>query len=332
MLEPEKQPETQEEKSSHKDMLLRAVAIIGLIAIIVLGAWGIIELTFNLPSFLGGVGSNLSSLFSHPEQQGPEAVTVTLPQYVYTGEPFTVSWVHENASAQNYSYTLSYSCAQGLSIQTPTPTGKLVTVPCNTPFNYTDATANLPLTPSVTGPSQISTTITVSALSLADGSVTASGSSTVVVLPARNVRPGATTTPQQKTPVVQTHPSTGTQYSNPAGIADLSTTILSIRPSGYGLVAVQFAIQNNGTKAVPYGWTFSANVPVGYPYTYYSRPQRTLYPGDKIVYTLTFSISQYPSYQYGVNTITIVADPENRVIESNKTNNTVSAPLPPTLY
>lgn len=49
---------------STKDMFLRAIAVLGLIAILLLGAWGIIQLAVNLPSFLANVGGSVSSVFT----------------------------------------------------------------------------------------------------------------------------------------------------------------------------------------------------------------------------------------------------------------------------
>jgi len=330
----------QEEKPTYKDTLLRAIAIIGLVAIIVLGAWGVIELTFNLPGFLGGIGGEFSSFFSHPAKQGPESVTVTLPQFVYTDEPFTAAWVHINPANQNYSYTLSYSCTNGLSIKAPTPTGTLVAVPCNTPFDYVSATSSMALVPSVVGTAQLSTTITVSAISLTDGSVTAVGTSSVVVLPPRNVKPVGTTTTTKPAPKTVTKKVilSSTRYTHLSGLPDLAVNIISLVPQGNNFYSVQFVIQNTGTNVMQQGWLFSAALPVGMPYTYYSQPQQALFPGDKIVYTLTFSTNtntgyqyqnQYPyGYTYGTNTVTIIADPSNLRAESNKGNNTATAPLP----
>lgn len=47
-----------------KDMFLRGIAVLGLIAVLLLGAWGIIQIAVNLPGFLGGVGGSVSSVFN----------------------------------------------------------------------------------------------------------------------------------------------------------------------------------------------------------------------------------------------------------------------------
>lgn len=88
---------------SFKDTLLRGIALLGLIVILVLGAWGIILLAFNLPSFLGNVSEGISGLFTTREEApppmdeeepaeeevpvAPSATASPAPSYVYTPAP-----------------------------------------------------------------------------------------------------------------------------------------------------------------------------------------------------------------------------------------------------
>ena len=68
-----------EQQTGLKEMFLRLVAIVGLIAVLILGAWGIILLAFNLVGlFTGSV--HLSNLFNHPATQ--EVATTTAPVVV----------------------------------------------------------------------------------------------------------------------------------------------------------------------------------------------------------------------------------------------------------
>ena len=143
-------------------------------------------------------------------------------------------------------------------------------------------------------------------------------------------------------------------------------------------------ISNNGTNIVTGGWTFNAMLPINGSYTFGSQPQQALYPGDKIVYNLSFSNTfgsaqsnygytngyTYPAgyqvsgyscngyncaaptnttypyntgynynntgYNYGntygtgysLGTVTITADPQNYIVETNKANNTASVSTP----
>ncbi|MDB5224563.1 MAG: hypothetical protein JWO43_185 [Candidatus Adlerbacteria bacterium] len=293
--------------NSFKDSFLRAIAVIGLIAVLILGAWGIIQIAFNLPGFLSNTGGAISSIFSRKPAVVKETTTVTLPQTTNSGEPFAIAWKHQNGTSTNYTYAVSYACAPGLSVKAPTPTGEFKAVPCATPFNYTNATANLQLTATATTTSQIAASFAVASINLATGAVTSIGTSTITVLPTRNattttIKPAtttakpATTSSKPSTTVV----TTNRRVSNPNGNPDLAIQILSLTPVGNGLDQVQFQISNSGDKTAVSGWNFVATLPVGYAYQYVSNPQQALYPGDRIVYTLTFSHSstqaQYNQY------------------------------------
>ncbi len=48
-----------------KDNIVRLVALLGLLLVLLLGAWGIILLAFNLPSIASTVGSSIVSLFDY---------------------------------------------------------------------------------------------------------------------------------------------------------------------------------------------------------------------------------------------------------------------------
>ncbi len=76
---------------NYRDTLLRGIALLGLIVVLVLGAWGIILLAFNLPSFLGGVSDSVSGLFTRGDEEPeviideePEVPTVVTPSQPVT--------------------------------------------------------------------------------------------------------------------------------------------------------------------------------------------------------------------------------------------------------
>jgi hypothetical protein len=287
-----------------RDRALRAIAILGLIVILLLGAWGIIQIAFTLYGFLG---HNNTSTNTNTTQ---EQVTVTAPATVASGSPFNLSFSHQNGSG-NYGYQISFSCAQGLTVQAPLPTGQLQAVPCNTPFNYTGATTNMPLTVSVSGSSPVSTTFTVAAKNLASNATTASGTATVSITPAANTAVGGTSTgsntssntktTKPKTTYVPAQ-RTATLYGSP----DLAVSMGTLA-GGNGNYSATFTIQNVGTNVTPANWTFNAWLPTNGGYTYTSAPQQALRPGDKIVYTLAFNTgsnyttygSTYNNYLYG---------------------------------
>jgi hypothetical protein len=287
---------TSPESATFRDRALRAIAILGLIVILLLGAWGIIQIAFTLYGFLGHTGSSAGTATNKQE-----LVTVTAPLTVTSGSPFNLSFSHTNGSG-NYAYQISFSCAQGLTVQAPLPTGQLQSVPCNTPFNYTGATTNMPLTVSVSGSSPVSTTFTVAAKNLASNAVTASGTATVSVTPLAHTSNSGTTsstshtTSNTKTTKPKTTYVPSTRAQTLYGSPDLAVSMGTIAGAN-GTYSATFTIQNVGTNVTPANWTFNAWLPTSGGYTYTSAPQQSLRPGDKIIYTLSFNTgSTYTTY------------------------------------
>lgn len=155
--------------------------------------------------------------------------------------------------------------------------------------------------------------------------------------PAPAPAPKPTYTPPVYTPPtyqVVTVPSTPSYY----GLADLVTTITSVGylrvkgdtstfvsantvPSGYG-GAVRFVVANRGTNTSN-PWNFRAQLPTsGNDSDYRSPNQRSLNPGDSIVFTLGFD-----GTSRGSGTVRIEADSNDNVRESNENNNTATASI-----
>ena len=89
---------------SLKDSLLRGIALLGLIVVLVLGAWGIILLAFNLPSFLGSVGTSISALFTR--EDGPSPLEEPdVPIVVTPTQPTTPQPAPTGAPGPSYVYT-----------------------------------------------------------------------------------------------------------------------------------------------------------------------------------------------------------------------------------
>lgn len=86
--------------------------------------------------------------------------------------------------------------------------------------------------------------------------------------------------------------------------------------------AVKFTIKNIGGS--PSGsWRWSASIPTQTAYIYQSQPQQPLAPGDSIDYTLGFDQSNKGADQ----TISITANFDHAVAESDANNNSASAKL-----
>ncbi len=340
------------ERTGFKDSALRAVAIIGLIAILVLGAWGIIQLVVGLPDFFNSFGGGSSSSTSQ------EQVVISQPSAVTSDQPFTLSWAHKNGSG-NHGFVISYACAEGLTFAAPVPTGQMQIVPCNTPFNFTNATQSMQLIPVLHTAQPVTTTFTIAANRLADNKMTASSTSgSVTVNPthqaaavtATPVAPVAKPTPtpvptpapvKVKTVATPRTPSTNYTASGRTsylyGASDLAVRILSVTPAANGRYVAQFVIENIGTNVARSGWTFTSDLPTDPMYTFLSQPQQKMYPGDKIVYTMGFDIPQAgcdsyycdTSNPYGgnVKTFSIMVDDSNITRGEQASNNFASTPF-----
>src|SRR6185312_1211257 len=99
--------ETHEHKTPVRDVALRAIAVLGLIAVLLLGAWGIIQLAVALPSLF----SNLGSVGSSTQK---ETLVVSSIANISSGQTLQVSWDHKNSDGE-HSYALSYACQSGVS-------------------------------------------------------------------------------------------------------------------------------------------------------------------------------------------------------------------------
>ncbi len=318
--------------TTFRENLLRVIAVIGLIAILLLGAWGIIKLAFYLPTFFSTWG------------KAKETLVVSVPAQTTSDKPFTLSWKHAGREGE-YSYSASYSCAQGLAFAAPVPTGAYQLVPCNTPFNYMGASSSMPLIPVLKDAAKATTTITVAATKLADGTITkkAAGMTTVSAstTATANATPGTAYTPATTTPAKPAPAATKPASAKPAatyvpsgrttnlyGAGDLAVQITSAPAQAHvgSRVSLQFVVTNIGTNAVAAGWMFNAVLPYAPVYVYPSAGQQMLYPGDKIVYTLGYDVVPANGGYYGGQAqATIEVDPTNYIREASEYNNTAVA-------
>lgn len=320
--------------STFRENALRVVAVLGLIAILLLGAWGIIQLAFRLPGFLQNFG------------KAKESVVLTLPAQTTSDKATTLSWKHTGYSGE-YAYAVSYTCAEGLSLAVPVPTGAYQLVPCDTPFNYIGATSTMPVIPVLAaGTAKATSTISVAATKLSSGTVSVRGSAKTMV--SASTTPAVTTTPgSTSTTRPSTTGSTGTRPSstyvpsgrtqNLYGLPDLSVEITQAPQAAAvgSRISLQFVVSNIGTN-VAQGWSLNAVLPYDPIFVYPAGAQRTLYPGDKIIYTLGFDVVPAGNYGYdyysfsdnyygGQAQATIEVDPMNTVSEASEYNNSANA-------
>lgn len=108
-----------EQQTGFKELFLRLVAIVGLIAVLVLGAWGIILLAFNLVGLFNG-SVHLSNLFSNDN-----TATTTAPVVVTQNNGNTGS----NAAAPSNTTSTSASKPSGSTTQAGNATAVYTAAP-----------------------------------------------------------------------------------------------------------------------------------------------------------------------------------------------------------
>lgn len=328
----------------------RALAVIGFIAIAAVGAFGMVQIAKGVPSAFSAVAAAIVSL-TQVFVAADESITLSAPSLtVKSGETFALSWEHANRS-DNGSYTFRYSCADGVTFNSPASSGSSVTVFCNTPFNFVNANDSILLTPISTNNRFVDVEVTIDFTPNGASASTVSGSAIVTVINEEvTTSPTVTNpTPTQPTPTTPrpATPSRGPETtslspiggvaapSNPNGAIDLTARVIEVgvvdkvtgaftanpnppRNPVNGRIAVRFAIENIGTKRST-EFTFNAILPT-YPSHIYSSPvQQALNPGDRIEYTLGFD----SPVDAATGEVTLNVDPTSSVMEPNKSNNII---------
>ena len=334
-------------RSEYRSGALKALAALGFVAVLIFGAWGVIQVARmvpNLGSALSAAAVSLSSLFVPAER-----LEITIPTAnVNSGEPFTLTWEHINKRSDG-TYTVSFSCRDGLSMETVGTNGLYQKVFCNTPFNLTNATESMKLIPISSNVRFLDAPITLQFTRLSDGKVTASTETAITVINDK-VSEASVVTPEPTTPTPTTprpqapRPGTPTQNtynitlagraSDPNGRPDLKATILAsgtINPANNVFTsgnvvrksdraAVRFVVENLGTKTVE-GWSFNAVLPTYPMHIFSSEMQPALGPGDRIEYTLGFDMVDGSTTG---GTFTLNVDPANSIWNEVSENNNIA--------
>ncbi|MCW9054596.1 MAG: hypothetical protein OQJ98_01275 [Candidatus Pacebacteria bacterium] len=326
-------------KAELQQLGVKALAIIGFIAILSVGLWGSVQIARLAPSVLSSlaaVATSLTSVFA-PAQ----TITIDTPESIVpTDSVYELSWSHRNK--QSDAYTASFTCRDGLSIQSPNTGGIYEEVVCDTPFAFSSTEGTLLIIPLLEGSDFVSVPVTINAVDTS-GDTAASGSVTLTISKSGlgaptggNTAGGNTLTPGEETTGTYEITNGGT-ISNPSGLPDLAVHII-----GIGIVendgtftpidtltatdtkaAIRFEIKNIGDKTSDQ-WTFNAVLPTMPMYIFHSESQQALNPGDKIVFTLEFN--QIDLAVHG-GAITINADPTGSMKERNEENNIKQFPI-----
>ena len=327
---------------------IKALAIIGLVALLSGGVWAGTKVVQLAPhTFLAAVQS-LTSIFVPAGER--ENIEFTIDTHNLESEKeFILSWKHTTKHHGNYFF--SYTCEEDVSVEAETIEGKYVAVPCGASFAILQDTNILPLTFISTRNRFVDVSVFISFIPNGTENASVQGSTTLTVTNTKLSGTSLVKTDHPDTEVknpVQPLPGTPknevsaisgntggvspVRISDPQGTPDLVVAIIAtgfvdkttnaFTPGPVGendRAAVRFQVENNGTK-VSGEWSFIVDLPLSTG-TYVYRPtetQTTLYPGERVEYTLGFdSINRSTATAH----VVINIDTEHVVSELNRSNN-----------
>jgi hypothetical protein len=318
-----------------KIVAIRALAVIGFIAILLAGLWGTVQLVKFSPKVFSGLSASVTSFMSVFVPN--EEITVNnFGSIVLSNTSHEINWEHKN-KPENVNYSFSYACVEGLSIQTLN-NGDTIEIKCDSPFYFSSDTNSFSFTPKSEKIKSVNLPVVITSINkdgvastLDDGFITIINESIQEeAVSSSEVGSVNSTTAGEKT--YNVFPISGSRtVSDPNGRVDLETKIIetgfidsnnifiptsSIDVSKNG--AVRFSITNIGTKASD-TWTFNAVLPTYPMHIFHSQNQKALQPGDRIDFTLGFDQINR-TLKEGV--ITINVDPAGSIKnEINRNNN-----------
>ncbi|MFM2381246.1 MAG: hypothetical protein RLZZ76_11 [Candidatus Parcubacteria bacterium] len=119
-----------------KDALTKTFAIVGFIVLVIFGVWLAVKIVSFVPSAFSSLASLADSVYNYDKN---EEIIVTGENNVYNaGEAFTLSW---EALRRPGTYTFSYACTEGVSVDTKDADGKIVSLTCGQPLTLGNSTS-----------------------------------------------------------------------------------------------------------------------------------------------------------------------------------------------
>ena len=238
-----------------KEGILKVLAIGGFIGLIIIIAWLGIQLISFMPSAFTSLASLADSVYNY---KPVEIVVVSTKAVANAGESFTLTW---NKPKQNGTFTFTYTCTEGVSIEIRSKVDTIETVPCNEAYDigavdtvdlsinsernrFTEIPYTIAFIPSKSDEPAATThkTITVVNAMISPVAVVATTTPEVVVTPdpkpvvvvtpvpkPEPVKPSPIPTPKPTPkPVVVSTPIYSIPVSNPNGFTDIGVRILAL--------------------------------------------------------------------------------------------------------
>jgi hypothetical protein len=338
------QPVTEEQKSS----VTKGLAILGFLALIILMVWLAVKIVAFVPGAFSSLASIADSVYNY---QNEETVTLsTSKSVVNTSESLVVNW---DTLRTPGTYTFSYACIDGVSLEIRDQAGNITALPCNTALpvdgtnsldirtmseknRFTDITYELTFTPSdsrqpIQTTSNVVTVVNATIptqVATADDEETTEDEETpstpTDVAADDATTPAAPSTPT--TPPVRYTEQTVyyTPVSDPNGTVDLRITYKGVGIIENNRFVKAGSIDTNEKGAIQFEvhntgtktadvWSFVAELPSDI--TYKSDTQKALKPNERALFTLGFEgISKK-----GIESFSVTVSAPNDI---NRTNNT----------
>ncbi len=323
----------------------------GVIAVIVVGMWGLGRVLPQIPNSLSKVSAAAVTLFQTFIPKESLELSSSARE-ILTGESFALSWSHRTKDTRGY-YSLTYPCTENLALTIGEKSQNLV---CNDYFLIQKGQIeSLPIKVNFNGLGETELLITLGfrETSVEEDRITASVSIKVygknIIPKLTPVDSGASVsmqTPETKTvsagvnatsskyqageKTESLHPIGTETQASPIGKIDLESKIIeagiidritneftaTTTLKSSDRIAVRFEVKNVGSKESG-SWFFNAVLPTYPMHIFSSEGQQSLMPGDKIEYTLGFdSIVPGENVRFVVN-----ADPTSSIPELNEKNN-----------
>lgn len=331
-----------QEQSTFRDIANKTFAIIGVVAVLLVGMWlavNAVTMAPRLASMLASAMVSMTSIFVPGER-----IEIAVSDVIENEKSFTLSWDHINKSEKG-TYAFSFACAEDLYFTSSLSTGGEIHT-CNTPFQSASLKGNITLTPHTKSVKELETTFIVAFVP--EGSTIASAESRIAATVTPKTTTGGTTTTTGSTNTTPTTPKppktpgttttntytyTGTSTpNNPNGIVNLRGKVIAVgvldRTTGeftasssiniMSRVGVKFEVENIGTRTSS-AWSFIAQLPTTPFHSFQSAAQIPLAPGDKIEFTLGFdSVEAQKKVQFLLN-----VDPSSQTYDVDRSNNLV---------
>jgi len=298
-----------------KASLTKVLAILGFLAVVIFAVWLAVQIVRVIPSAFTSLASIAEVVYNYRGEE--ELEVASQKSVVNAGETFTITWTDMRKDG---TYTFSYACVDGVSVDMRKNGSDIEAIACNTPVNLGSANSVELLISSekarftdiaytvqfnVTGKDEPVATKS-SVVTIVNASIPAGGVIVEDAVKDDTTVSEATPEPVSK-PAAPVYtpgtPKTVTKYvyltpvSDPKGKIDLQATFLGIGTIKNGTFvpktsistddegAVQFEIKNIGTKTAE-DWTYKAELPADI--TYSSKDQKALKPNERAVITLGF--------------------------------------------